>query len=78
MNWALGIASYVVIWWVVLFAVLPWGVVGQHESGAIVPGTEPAAPVAPRLWFKLGVTTAIAAAVWIVLDVLYVVYWSRY
>ena len=26
MNVATGIAIYFIIWWVVLFAVLPWGV----------------------------------------------------
>ena len=35
---------YLLIWWVTLFAVLPFGVVGQNEKGEIVNGSEPGAP----------------------------------
>ena len=28
-----AVAVYFLIWWVVLFAVLPWGVRSQHEGG---------------------------------------------
>jgi len=31
------IAIYFIIWWVVLFAVLPWGVRSQEESGEVTP-----------------------------------------
>ena len=40
-------AIYFVIWWIVLFAVLPWGVRSQHESGDSAPGTDPGAPAMP-------------------------------
>jgi predicted secreted protein len=52
-----AIATYFLIWWVVLFAVLPWGVRAQGEEA--VPGTDPGAPLVPRLLVKLGWTTAI-------------------
>jgi predicted secreted protein len=58
------IAVYLVIWWVVLFAVLPFGVKSQHEAGEVVPGTEPGAPVRPRLLLKFLVTSLIAAVIW--------------
>ena len=32
----------------VLFAVLPWGVRSQEESGEVAPGTDPGAPAAHR------------------------------
>ena len=48
MSITLGIAIYVVIWWTVLFAVLPIGVRTQGEDGVIVPGTPASAPTAPR------------------------------
>jgi predicted secreted protein len=64
MNTALGIAAYLIIWWLVFFTLLPVGVRGQWEEGAHVPGTEPGAPVAPRLWRKALWTTLVAAAVW--------------
>jgi predicted secreted protein len=56
-----AIAVYFLIWWVVLFAVLPWGVRAQGEDGT--PGTDPGAPAVPRLLAKLAWTTAIATAV---------------
>jgi len=57
-----AIAIYFVLWWVVLFAVLPWGVRSQSESGAVEPGTDPGAPTLPRILRKL-VWTTIASAV---------------
>jgi len=69
MSLATAIAIYFIIWWVVLFAVLPWGVRSQHESGAVAPGTDPGAPTIPRLRAKLVWTTIVAAlvfAVWYV------------
>jgi predicted secreted protein len=62
MNWATGIAVYVCIWWVVVFAVLPWGV--RPPSDAL-PGTDPGAPADPRLLHKALITTAIATLLWI-------------
>jgi predicted secreted protein len=59
-----GLVSFLIIWWVVLFAVLPWGVRAQWEEGETVRGTEPGAPVAPNLWRKAIWTTLIAAALW--------------
>jgi predicted secreted protein len=63
MTWPLGIAIYFIIWWVVLFAVLPWGVRGQHESGEVVPGSEPGAPAVHLVWKKLLWTTLVASIV---------------
>jgi predicted secreted protein len=60
MSITLGIAIYVVIWWTVLFAVLPIGVRTQGEDGAIVPGTPESAPTAPRLLRVVLLTTVIA------------------
>jgi predicted secreted protein len=56
---ALGI--YFVIWWTVLFAVLPWGVRSQHEAETFEPGTDPGAPQRPLLLQKAVATTAISA-----------------
>jgi predicted secreted protein len=64
-----AIAVYFLIWWVVLFAVLPWGVRAQGEEGA--PGTDPAAPTVPRLWAKLGWTTIVATVVYAICAVVY-------
>ena len=65
------IAIYFLIWWVTLFAVLPWGVRSQHESGAFEAGTDPGAPAKHLVWRKLLYTTLIATAIF---GVLYVAY----
>ena len=67
---ATAIAIYFLIWWIMLFAVLPWGVRAQGEVGA--PGTDPGAPAVPRLKAKLLWTTIAAGVVWAICAVLYV------
>jgi predicted secreted protein len=74
MSLATAIAIYFIIWWTVLFAVLPWGVRSQHESGAITPGSDPGAPAIPQLRRKLVWTTIVAA---LVFALWYVVYTYR-
>lgn len=63
MSLSFAIAIYVVIWWTVLFAVLPIGVRTQGEDGTVVPGTPESAPVAPRLLRVVVLTTVISALV---------------
>ncbi len=60
-----GFAVYFIIWWLVLFTVLPFGVKSAHEEGtAVEQGHEPAAPVRPRLAGKFLQTTVIALFVY--------------
>ncbi|MFM2444524.1 MAG: hypothetical protein RJB09_1710 [Pseudomonadota bacterium] len=61
MTIPMAIAIYFTIWWIVLFVILPWGVRSQEEEGNIVAGTDPGAPVAPRLLIKAAATTILAA-----------------
>jgi predicted secreted protein len=61
MSWFQGIVAYIIIWWMVLFAVLPFGV-RPVEKGDI--GHSAGAPANPRLWTKAGVTTLVAAVIW--------------
>jgi predicted secreted protein len=56
-------AIYFVLWWIVLFVTLPFGVRSQHEDGGGAPGTDPGAPVATQMGRKLIWTTAISAVV---------------
>jgi predicted secreted protein len=75
MSLATAVAIYFIIWWVVLFAVLPWGVRSQEEGGDIVSGSDPGAPVVPRLWWKLLWTTVVAGVIFAVAAVVYVNRW---
>jgi predicted secreted protein len=56
-----GFAIYFVLWWLVLFLTLPFGIRTQHDDGSGSPGTEPGAPIASRMGRKLIWTTALSA-----------------
>lgn len=58
-----AIAIYFTIWWTLLFAILPFGVRSQHEETERLAGTDPGAPVAPRLWRKAAINTLVSAVV---------------
>ena len=72
MSWTTAAAIYFIIWWVTLFAVLPWGVRSQAESGDVVPGSDPGAPAIPHLRAKLIWTTIVASVVFAVVATVYV------
>jgi len=63
MSIPITIGLYFVLWWVLLFAVLPWGVRSQHEEEGRLLGTDPGAPIAPMMWRKALWTTVITAIV---------------
>jgi predicted secreted protein len=71
MSVTTAVAIYFVIWWVVLFAVLPWGVRSQHETGAVTPGTDPGAPAIPNLARKLVWTTIVSCIVFAICFLVY-------
>jgi len=71
MSLPTAIAIYFIIWWIVLFAVLPFGVRSQQESGAVTRGTDPGAPTIPKLRSKLIWTTIVAAIVFAIWQVAY-------
>ena len=60
-----AIALYFVVWWIVLFAILPVGVQSQAESGEVTHGSDPGAPAAPALTEKAIWTTLASAAVFL-------------
>lgn len=63
MSWATGVMVYLVIWWTILFAVLPLGVRKVERPG---PGQDPGAPERPQLLRKAVITSIVAAVIWIV------------
>ena len=72
MPWTTSLAIYFIIWWLVFFAALPWGVRSPHEQGDdIAPGTDPGAPAVHTVWMKLLWTTVIASVVFGVMAAVY-------
>ena len=61
MNWFTGIMVYVIIWWVVLLTVLPWGIRVPDNPE---PGHAHSAPQNPMMWRKALITTLIATVLW--------------
>jgi predicted secreted protein len=68
-SFELAVPMFITIWFVVLFAILPIGIHSQRESGTYVEGTDPGAPVNPRLWKKALLTTLASLIVFAVLMV---------
>jgi predicted secreted protein len=68
MGWVSGAAVYLIIWWLVIFLVLPWGV-QPISSEDVRRGHAESAPRRPRILLKFAVTTVIAALLWLL------VYW---
>ncbi len=63
-NFILGLAIYGMIWFLCLFAVLPFGVVSQDEAGHVEPGSSASAPVQPHMGRKIVINTLVAAVVY--------------
>ena len=62
MSLVSAVAIYFIVWWLVFFLVLPWGVRTQEEDRDVFEGSVPSAPSRPGLLRKVLVTTVIAAA----------------
>lgn len=67
MNWVSGVVLYTILWCVVLFAVLPWGVRLADPSD---PGRAAGAPANPQLGKKALWTTVITAGLWLLIYVI--------
>ena len=72
MTLSFAIAIYAIIWWIVLFAILPIGVRTQEEEGDVSPGTAESAPHMPKLLPKMIATTIVASVVFAVVCVIIV------
>ena len=60
MNPVSAAVIFIIIWWMVLFFVLPFGIRQQNNPA---PGDDAGAPANPRLLRKAGITTGIAIVV---------------
>ena len=61
-----AIVLFAVIWWMTFFIVLPLRFTSQRDAGAVVPGTPASAPADFQVKRKAKITTAVAAALWLV------------
>jgi predicted secreted protein len=62
----LGIAIYLILWWLAFFTMLPMGAQSLHEADEqSVPGVERGAPKSHHLGRKALIATGIAAVVWL-------------
>ncbi len=61
-----AIALYFVVWWTLLFAVLPLRNQPETRPTHVVPGQDPGAPAAPRLREKAIWTTLVAGAAFLI------------
>ena len=70
MSAPMSIAVFFTMWWIVLFAILPFGVKSQYEAGStdFPPGADAGAPVAPMLVRKALWTTLVSALLFAALD----------
>jgi len=60
-RWTSILAVYLLIWWLVIFAVMPFGIRTHSELGQkLVPGQAQSAPGNFRPWRIVGYTTAIS------------------
>ncbi len=65
------LAIYFLVWWLTLFAVLPFGRSRQAEEGH-EPGSDPGAPLAHVMWRKVMWTTIVATIIFAIMYVVYV------
>ena len=64
MDWVSGIAIYLILWWLVIFLVLPWGVRPIPEDD-VRRGHAASAPRHPHMRLKMAITTVVAAVLWL-------------
>ena len=65
MSLTSALAIYFVVWWITLFAVLPFGVRTQGEAGEVVPGAPASAPARmdiPRIVIRNTVVAGVVFA----------------
>ena len=67
MNPFSAFVVWLILWWLVLFMILPIGIRGQAEEGDLVEGSEPGAPHTLNIKRKFIQTTIIATVLWVLI-----------
>lgn len=68
MDFVSGLAVYFMLWWVVIFTVLPFG--GNTPPEEIETGHATSAPANPRIKQKFIATTIISAVLWVIIEMI--------
>ena len=63
-----ALVLFAVIWFMVLFIVLPLRLTTQSEAGRITRGTPGSAPVDPRIGPKMKVVTVVTVVLWAIIS----------
>ncbi|HTV68434.1 MAG TPA: DUF1467 family protein [Rhizobiaceae bacterium] len=74
MAWISAFAIFFIIWWLVLFAMLPFSLRTQDENDDVTLGTTPSAPGGPHMLRAIVRTTVVALIIFAVFYVLTRVY----
>ena len=70
-HWVVLGGAFAIFWFLALQIVLPMGVKTAHDTGEEVhAGTEPGAPLNPRLGLKVLIATACAIVAWAIFYIL--------
>tara|TARA_B100001115_G_C15641717_1_gene308819 strand:- start:43 stop:294 length:252 start_codon:yes stop_codon:yes gene_type:complete len=56
-----SIVIFVILWWLILFTILPRDINSQNDKGHIIEGSDPGAPANPNIAKKLIITTVITS-----------------
>lgn len=64
MSVAFSFAIFFMLWWIILFAILPFGMRRtQDEAGDVIPGSEASAPERPHFLKVIILTTVVTTIV---------------
>jgi predicted secreted protein len=62
-----ALVLFAVVWFMILFIVLPLYQPSQAEDGDVVPGTSPSAPANPQLVKRAVIVTGLSVIVWAII-----------
>ena len=77
MSLSLGLAVYLVIWWLTLFMVLPWGIT-RPKPNQIRLGEDPGATAKPELLKKFLATSLISLFLFTIFYLIYESGWVTF
>lgn len=66
-----SVGLYFVVWWTLLFAILPVRIRSQADTGEVTPGTDPGAPAAPALRERAIWTSILSTLVFVAMAALF-------